>query len=174
MECPICFERKDDVSCCVPCGHVFCTVCLERHMLTANEGCPNCRAQTIMAQRVYLDRSTKLGTSKEALMKRLLDHVENGRRKMDVELFCGLCFIVFYHSLLFEAIRLLLTMLLIFWIHSLLVLAVTCFRNGDELDMVLLFKAGSIDLARKLCTFLKFLHKIFSLLYSFPEQPIDN
>ncbi|KAL3873990.1 hypothetical protein ACJMK2_037063 [Sinanodonta woodiana] len=174
MECPICFDSKDNVSCCVPCGHVFCTVCLERHMLMVNDECPQCRAQTIMRQRVYLDRSTKHVTSREALWKRLLGHVENGRKKMDVELFLGLCLIVFYHSILFEAIRLVLKMLLLFWIHSFLVLTVTCLRNGDELDAVLLFKAGSIDLARKLCKFLTFSQKLFSLLDMFPEQATGN
>ncbi|KAL3873991.1 hypothetical protein ACJMK2_037064 [Sinanodonta woodiana] len=168
MECPLCSQRKDDVSFCVPCGHIFCTVCLDRHMLVEKDCCPNCKAQNVIVQRVCLD------SSKDTVMKRLLNHVEKGSGKTELELFFVLCLIFFYQNLVFEAIRLMLTLLLIFWICSFLVLALTCLRTGGEFDLVLLFKAGSIDISRKLSKMFKILQEIYSYLSAFAERSTNK
>lgn len=68
--CPICFERLKSPVCCVPCGHVFCNVCIHRWRTSSDrpprgvffnyrsqetQSCPQCRTEIHNLQRVRFD-----------------------------------------------------------------------------------------------------------------------
>ncbi|XP_061196296.1 uncharacterized protein LOC133204564 [Saccostrea echinata] len=66
--CPICFDGLKSPVCCVPCGHVFCNVCIHRWRTTTprsmgnillnyheNRSCPQCRSEIHALQRVRFD-----------------------------------------------------------------------------------------------------------------------
>nr|XP_022341720.1 uncharacterized protein LOC111135712 isoform X2 [Crassostrea virginica] len=68
--CPICFEGLKSPACCVPCGHVFCKVCISRWSAYNNRSleevlyhyspqrsrsCPQCRTDIHSIQRIRFD-----------------------------------------------------------------------------------------------------------------------
>ncbi|XP_048776433.1 uncharacterized protein LOC125680723 [Ostrea edulis] len=68
--CPICFDGLKSPSCCVPCGHVFCNVCIHRWRTTTprplgdlflnyryqeSRSCPQCRSDIQAIQRIRFD-----------------------------------------------------------------------------------------------------------------------
>lgn len=75
--CPICFERLKSPVCCVPCGHVFCNVCIHRwrtsrerplrgvffnYQSQETQSCPQCRTEIHNLQRVRFDDHEIQGT----------------------------------------------------------------------------------------------------------------
>ncbi|KAJ8303477.1 hypothetical protein KUTeg_019873 [Tegillarca granosa] len=61
--CPICFNSVKSPSCCIPCGHLFCTACIHRWINGNHVGlsapalasCPQCRTSVDTIQRVRFD-----------------------------------------------------------------------------------------------------------------------
>ena len=75
--CPICFEGLKSPACCVPCGHVFCKVCISRWSAYNNRSleevlyhyspqrsrsCPQCRTDIHSIQRIRFDVDEIPGT----------------------------------------------------------------------------------------------------------------
>ena len=63
-QCSICLNQCKNPNCCIPCGHVFCRVCINRWKRHQSHGtydesqggnCPVCRTQIISTQPIMFD-----------------------------------------------------------------------------------------------------------------------
>ena len=87
MSCAVCISTLEDPR-VLPCGHVFCRVCIQQHIRQGEPDCPTCRCSLVVLKKVFLEDDEQIDSLKSTLQEKevVINSLKTQIKKLETSL----------------------------------------------------------------------------------------